>query len=210
MKRFTVCMILALVGGVLTALPPAVAQQGDPMPRVEPHQRLTGPRIDATADSEGLVPLRAFCPEDWDTCRKYWDYTINFVQNNTIPTRERELLILRTAWLSRGNYIWGRHDAIGQDAGLSEEEIVRITVGPDAAGWSNFDSSLLRAADELHRSRFISEATWSVLAERYSESELTEVVLIVGNYTQLAMFQNTLGVQLPAGFDGLPEGPASQ
>jgi hypothetical protein len=37
-----------------------------------------------------------------------------------------------------------------------------------------------------------------------------EVVLIVGNYTQLTMFQNTLGVQLPPDFEGLPEDPATR
>ena len=30
-------------------------------------------------------------------------------------------------------------------------------------------------------------------------------MLVVGNYTQLAMFQNALGAQLPAGFPGLPD-----
>ena len=44
-----------------------------------------------------------------------------------------------------------------------------------------------------------------MLAEGYTDDELRQVVLIVGNYTQLAMFQNTLGAQLPPGFEGLPE-----
>ena len=29
--------------------------------------------------------------------------------------------------------------------------------------------------------------------------------MVVGNYTQLAMFQNTLGAQLPSDVPGLPE-----
>ena len=37
-----------------------------------------------------------------------------------------------------------------------------------------------------------------------------EVVLIIGNYTQLTMFQNTLGVQLPSDVAGLPEDSASR
>ena len=80
-----------------------------------------------------------------------------------------------------------------------------MTAGPDAPGWDDFERALLRAADELHSSQFISDSTWNALAERYTDEELlVEVVLIVGNYTQLAMFQNTLGAQLPPGFDGLP------
>ena len=82
--------------------------------------------------------------------------------------------------------------------------------GADAPGWSDFDALLLRAADELHTSRFISEATWNGLADRYTQDQLVEVVLIVGNYTQLTMFQNTLGVQLPPDIEGLPEDPAAR
>ncbi len=149
--------------------------------------------------------MRELCPDVTETCRKYWEYTGHFVRNATLPTRHRELLILRTAWLSRGDYIWGRHDVIGREAGLTAEEIRRVTAGPDAPGWDDFDRALLGAADELHTSRFISHSTWNALAERYTEEELVEVVLIVGNYTQLAMFQNTLGAQLPPGFEGLPE-----
>ena len=157
-------------------------------------------------DPQGESPLRQLCHESNDTCQKYWAYTGNFVQNHTIPTRERELLILRTAWLSRGDYIWGRHNLMGQDAGVTKQEISRVTAGPDAAGWSEFDAALLRAADELHTIRFVSHATWNTLAQRYPErsESLREVVLIVGNYTQLSMFQNTLGAQLEPGIDGLP------
>ena len=63
--------------------------------RVAPFDRLSGPRIDAPEDAQGIVPLRQFCPERTDTCRKVWDYTINFVQSYTIPLRDKEVLILR-------------------------------------------------------------------------------------------------------------------
>ncbi len=178
--------------------------------RVQAFDRLAGPRIDVPEDAQGLASLRQFCPETTDTCRNYWAYTIHFVQNYTIPLRDKELLILRTAWLSRGDYVWGRHNVMGQNAGLTTEEIRRITGGPDAPGWSDFDAALLRAADELHTSRYVSEETWNVLAERYTQDQLVEVVLIIGNYTQLTMFQNTLGVQLPSDVAGLPEDSASR
>jgi hypothetical protein len=197
------CGAFPLVGLGQTGAPAAVD-------RVQPFERLDGPRIDVPVGDDGVAPLRAFCPETTDTCRNYWAYTIHFVQNYTIPLRDKELLILRTAWLSRGDYVWGRHNLIGQNAGLTPEEIQRITRGPDAPGWSAFDATLLRAADELHRSRFISRPTWDALAARYSQTQLVEVVLIVGNYTQLTMFQNTLGVQLPPEIEGLPEEPASR
>ena len=97
MKRLTVMIGLSFILGVLTPL------VGGAQERVEAFDRLTGPRIALPNDPQGASPLRQLCPENNDTCRKFWAYTGNFVQNHTIPTRERELLILRTAWLSRGD-----------------------------------------------------------------------------------------------------------
>ena len=196
---------VTLVLGAGMAAATLGAAQEHPVARVAPHDRLDGPRIALPEDPGDASPLRQLCPEVTDTCRNYWAYTIHFVQNYTIPLRDKELLILRTAWLSRGDYIWGRHNLVGQGAGLTGEQIARVTAGSDAAGWEDFDRALLRAADELHTSRFISRPTWDALAERYSEEQLREVVLIVGNYTQLAMFQNTLGALLEPEVEGLPD-----
>ena len=212
---------LVAVGGVLACGLPAVpafaapAAQGESsapaaVERVDAFEHLATPRLAPDAADEGASPLRRTCPESLDTCRKYWAYTGHFVRNTILPVRDRELLILRTAWLSRGDYIWGRHDVIGREAGLTAGEIARVTQGSEAAGWSDFDATLLRAADELHASRFLSDGTWNALGRRYDDAQRREVVLIVGNYTQLAMFQNTLGVQLPEGFTGLPDAGAAR
>ena len=56
-------------------------------------------------------------------------------------------------------------------AGLSDEEIVRITDGPDAPGWDPFDAALLRAADELHEDQFLGDTTWKALSQRYSPQQ---------------------------------------
>src|SRR5437868_9081309 len=64
-----------------------------------------------------------------------------------LPARERELLILRTAWLCKAEYEWGQHVAIARSAGVTDDEIERIRDEPDASGWSDaFDESLIRAA----------------------------------------------------------------
>ena len=198
MKQFSIAS--AIVVG-LVVLVPSLAHAQE---RVKAFDHLDGPRIGLPDDPGGASEMRQLCPDSSETCQRYWAYTGHFVRNATIPTRDREVLILRTAWLNRGDYIWGRHNLIGQDAGLTEQEISRVTRGAEAEGWSPFDATLLRAADELYTTRFISDPTWNQLADRYTESQLREVVLIVGNYTQLSMLQNTLGAQLEPGIQGLP------
>lgn len=124
--------------------------------------------------------------------------------NGKIPARERELVILRTGWNCGSEYEWAQHVIIGLHAGLTREEVDRVPAGPAGAGWSDFDATLLRAADELHEDWCIGETTWSRLAERYDTQQLIELPMLVGQYHMVAMTLNTLGVQLDAGLEGFP------
>jgi 4-carboxymuconolactone decarboxylase len=125
----------------------------------------------------------------------------------TLPPRERELLILRTGWLCRAEYEWGQHVLIARGAGLSDEEITRVTDGPDATGWTPFEAALLRAADELHGDAMIGDETWNALATRLNEHQLLDLVFTVGQYTLVSMALNSLGVQRDPGVPGFPSRP---
>ena len=212
----------ALAAGLLAATAMSVdATQRDSnavpsMRRVEPFTRLTTMRIKPLEPSKWTEAHRAVangrpmqvevCLHNLEMCRKYWEFTTQLTTHYTLPLRDKELLILRTAWLSRGDYVWGRHSTGGgKKAGITDQELSRITTGPDAPGWSAFDATLLRAADELHTSRFIKDATWKSLAARYNEGQLLEVIFVVGNYTILTMYHNSVGLALEPGIKGLPE-----
>jgi alkylhydroperoxidase family enzyme len=125
-------------------------------------------------------------------------------RDSLLPPKARELLILRTAWLTRTSYEWGHHVEPAQKAGLSDAEIRRIASGPDAAGWSEEHAALLRAADELRREAFISDRTWTTLAKYYDTQRLIEIIYTTGGYTMTALAINSLGIQLEPGFPGLP------
>ncbi len=184
--------------------------------------RLSEPRIgpvldqDATeeqrevlaAASVGRSPLNvqrtiAQYPE---LARARQSFTQHVMRDTSLPARERELLILRTGWNCQSEYEFGQHSRFGKSVGLSEDEIQRVTVGPDAEGWDDFDATLLRAADELHDEAFISDETWNALAERYSTKQLMDVVFAVGQYHIVSMALNSFGVQFePETTERFPE-----
>lgn len=120
-----------------------------------------------------------------------------------LPPRDRELLILRSAWNCRADYEWAQHTGLALAAGLSEREVARIPAGPDA-GWEPFDAALLKAADELHSTFELSDAVWAVLSGRYDDAQLIEVPMLVGHYHMVAMTLKSLRVQLDPGLTGLP------
>jgi hypothetical protein len=53
----------------------------------------------------------------------------------------------------------------------------------------------LRATDELHDVRVISDHTWRALAAELTDRQLIELCLLVGHYEMLAMALNSLGVE---------------
>lgn len=128
------------------------------------------------------------------------------LQEQTLPARNREMLILRIGWLCQAKYEFGQHTISGKQAGLTDEEILRITRGPEDPGWSDFDAALIRVADELYHDAIISDATWNTLSERYDEKQLMDVVFTVGQYNMISWMLNSFGVQLDEGVPGFPEG----
>lgn len=115
-----------------------------------------------------------------------------------IPARDRELLILRTAWRCGCDYEWGQHLRIAGAAGVTPGEIERLQLAgaADDPGWAPFDAVLVGAADELHDDGYLSDSTWAALAARYDERQLIELPILVGHYHLLAFTLNSLGVQL--------------
>jgi 4-carboxymuconolactone decarboxylase len=120
-------------------------------------------------------------------------------RKNTLPPREREIVILRTGFLCRSGYEWTQHVPIARRAGLTDDEIARIKLGAGAPGWSAPDAALLRAADDLHREQFVTEPVWAELARHFGEHQRMDVVFTAGQYTQVSMMLNSFGVQLDEG-----------
>src|SRR5687767_11362177 len=123
---------------------------------------------------------------------------------STLSPRARELVILRTGYRCKSEYEWGQHARIARMVGISDDEIRRITDGPDAPGWEPSDALLLRAADELHDDYVIGDATWSALSERCDVKQILDLVFTVGQYTLVSMALNTLGIQREDGVEGFP------
>lgn len=127
---------------------------------------------------------------------KHLNLGIALLGEGVLPARLRELAILRTGWLLGAPYEWGEHVAIGKRAGLTVAEIERVTQGSVAQGWDEHDRAVLLAAEELHASAMISDATWSRLSAFLDDRQLIELPYLIGNYTKVAYLQNALRFRL--------------
>jgi alkylhydroperoxidase family enzyme len=115
---------------------------------------------------------------------------------STLSARQRELLVLRVAWVRRATYEWEQHVVLAGDAGVDRDEIARILQGPEAPGWSPLERAMLAAVDELVADARVTDPTWAVLADELDEHQLMDLVFTVGTYDLLAMAFRSFGVEL--------------
>lgn len=123
-----------------------------------------------------------------------------------LPERERELVILRVGWNAQAEYEFGQHTVIGKRCGLTDDEIAAVTRPVDERDWSTDDRALLALADELADDDCVTDDTWQVLAGRWSDAELVELLVVAGFYRLVSGFLNSTGVQLDDGVPGFPTG----
>jgi 4-carboxymuconolactone decarboxylase len=126
-----------------------------------------------------------------------------YLSDCEMDIRDRELAILRIAWLSRAPFEWGSHVKIGKRNGITSEEIERLIEGSSAPGWSKRDRAIIRAVEELHTDSMITDDTWSDLQAVYNDKKLIELVILAGQYKTVAYYQNSLRLPLPKGNLGL-------
>ena len=140
-----------------------------------------------------------------DATQAYLELGVLFTTQPTLTPRDKELAILRTAWLCGAPIAWGEHVANGKAAGLTDGDIARLTTGSAAPGWGEADRAIICAAEELHFDAMISDSTWALLAARLDACQLIELPMIVGHYHLTAYLQNSLRFQPREGNGGLAE-----
>ena len=129
--------------------------------------RLNAPRIPPVEDADltedqktalapmssgGRPPLNIFrtlvhAPKALTRFQEWGAYVLS--RRNSLPAREREIVILRVGYLCKSGYEFTQHTGIGRREGLTDAEIAAVKTGAGAPNWSAADAALIRAADEL-------------------------------------------------------------
>lgn len=124
--------------------------------------------------------------------------------NGVLSPRDRELAIMRIAWLCQAPYEWGEHVTIGKRiAGLTTSDIERITLGSVAPEWTDHERAILLAVEELFSTATITDQTWEMLDRTLDKKQLYELPVLVGTYQMLAYVHKALQFRLRSGNSGL-------
>ena len=134
----------------------------------------------------------------------------------SLPGRLRELVILRTAARFGGRYEWAQHIELAEAQGITPAELAALGDEDgrlDAVGWSPVERAVLAAVDETAADGAVSDGTWDTLADLLRESEIIELLMLIGHYMMLTTVLGSLRLQLEPRAEALarrvPGGPAA-
>jgi 4-carboxymuconolactone decarboxylase len=122
-------------------------------------------------------------------------WSVSILSKTRLPMREREIVVVRTAHLTRATYELAQHAKMSLDAGLTADEFDRLADGVAAPGWSDADAALIRACDDLATGYCVTDAVWQALLDHFGDTAM-DVVMIAAQYFQLAMMLNSFAVQV--------------
>jgi alkylhydroperoxidase family enzyme len=169
-------------------------------------QREVLSRVQSGGNADGLFSTVGRHPQ---LLRRWASFGNSILRWGELPPRDREILVLRTASNCGADYPWGQHDRGARHLGLTDEEIERTTrpaTGTGGAAGEIDDQVLIDAADDLHRDAALSEPVWQRLRARYSDAQLIEVVMVVGQYHLVSFLTNSFQIEAEAGLATLGDG----
>jgi 4-carboxymuconolactone decarboxylase len=125
----------------------------------------------------------------------YSPLNVHLLTKNTLPVKQRQIAIMRTAWICKSTYMWSSHLRTSARCGLSSEMYEPIQKGADDPYFADFERIIIRATEELVNDRVIGEANWEALAAEWNKQQMLDFMFTVGCYAMVAGVMNATRVQ---------------
>lgn len=124
-----------------------------------------------------------------------WESMLTAVRNRTsVPADLRELIILRVAVLNRAGFEFDAHIPHAQRAGVSQAKIAGVKELELPPVFDETERLLLTLADHMTRDVEVPEAVMDRVTQRYSPTEVVEIVATVAAYNMVSRFLVALNV----------------
>jgi 4-carboxymuconolactone decarboxylase len=123
-------------------------------------------------------------------------FNAKVAQGFTLPSREREIAILRVAWRRGSEYEWVHHMLSGARAGLTVAHFAALQSEEASGDWSELETWLIRATDEICLVGGVAADTLELLRKHLSTEQVFELLYATGCYIALAAVLNTAGAAI--------------
>jgi alkylhydroperoxidase family enzyme len=122
-------------------------------------------------------------------------FNVYLLSASTLPVRQRQIAILRTAWVCGSRYMWSSHLSTSLRCGLEAELFGAIQAGADDAHFTAFERTILLATDELVSQKNLGALQWQALMAEWSPQQMLDYLFTVGCYVAMAGVMGAIGVE---------------
>ena len=129
--------------------------------------------------------------------KRWTPFAGHVLGKQTLPFRDRELLILRIGWLNQAEYEFAQHELIARKGGVTDADIDAAEGGAEGCGLERARGGAA-AGGRRSASRIRSSPTrpGPTLSKKYSTEQLMDAVFTVGQYNLVSWALNSFGVPL--------------
>jgi 4-carboxymuconolactone decarboxylase len=118
---------------------------------------------------------------------------------SSIPTALNEFAILIVAREWSSQYEWHAHHRLALAAGLPASVAEDLAQGRRPEGMSDDQRIVYDFCTEMHRTHFVSDATFAAAKARFGEQGVVDLIAVSGYYVAVSMTLNVGRVGLPEG-----------
>jgi 4-carboxymuconolactone decarboxylase len=117
--------------------------------------------------------------------------------HTTFPARLRELAILVTARFWDAQLEWSIHEPLAREAGLARSAIEDVKRRRTPGLEQRDEAAVYRYTSDLLRDHFVDDNVFTDASEHLGNRGLTELTILIGYYSLVALSLNAFGVGVP-------------
>jgi uncharacterized peroxidase-related enzyme len=156
-----------------------------------------GVLYDKAFAQRGNVPnmfrVMAHRPEIFSTMQAHFGAVLN---TGTVPTKLKELLIVRTSQVNETPYCLASHNILAKGLGWSDEQLAHLADWPRRDDFTPAEKAALRLAETVTRdANSVSDEQFAELRGFYSEGEMVELLCAIGLFNYFNRFNNALRME---------------
>jgi alkylhydroperoxidase family enzyme len=100
-------------------------------------------------------------------------FNIHLLSTSTLPVRQRQIAIMRTAWICKATYMWSSHLRTSVRCGLEPDLFKPLQNGANDPYFTPFERTIILATEELVNDKKIGDANWQALSAAMSPSRVS-------------------------------------
>jgi uncharacterized peroxidase-related enzyme len=132
-------------------------------------------------------------PEIFETMIAHFEAILN---TGTLPTKLKELVIVRTSQLNACEYCLASHTAIGLRLGWSQDQLKHLDQYQTREDFTHAEKAALYLAEKMTLdANHYSDADFAQLRSFYSEGEVVELMAAIGLFNYFNRFNNLLQME---------------